>query len=72
MWVESQDGRCFVNAIAFQINYYRNNYIIEAITNEGLYPVGKYKTQKRALEVLDESQDSIARRKKLDYQMPKK
>ncbi|URZ06437.1 hypothetical protein [Clostridium felsineum] len=60
MWIRSQDKRILVNANSINLNYANSDEILGYVNSERVgNPLGRYETEKRALEVLDEIQVQI-------------
>ena len=55
MWIRSQNEKKLCNCNQFTIEYFNSLYWIESEFGS----LGKYSTEKQALEVLDELQDMI-------------
>ena len=74
LWVRSQNRTRLVKAehIYYCKNEFTNNELKHYICSIGAYDLGKYKTEERALEVLDEIQDLLETREvsQMVYNMP--
>lgn len=83
MWVRSQDKKVLIDAKTFHIDRDNGDYYIECYFNDikdyfdyfclgfcKLKYLGFYKTEEKAMKVLDELQCRIARTESGVYQMP--
>ena len=80
MWVRSQDKRylvdvkrCFISSYyhKHQDKYRIAGLICESQMEGSIWALGTYKTEEKAMSVLDELQFRIARSESGVYQMPK-
>ena len=80
MWVRSQDKRALVDIkgcfISSYYHQHRDKYRIVGVICElpvegNIWTLGIYKTEEKAMSVLDELQCRIARSESGVYQMPK-
>ena len=55
LWIRSQDRMELINCSQVESIYVEDNYI-KYFTRDDNYNIGKYKSEERALEVLDEIQ----------------
>lgn len=59
MWIRTQYKHFLVNACAFEISYDDVNYLIIGLSNNTSYLLGKYSTEEKALNVLDDIQTHL-------------
>ena len=71
IWIQSQGGKilAFVDVVEFVVYGCRKN-TKNVIVGNRMLDLGVYQTEDRAVEVLNEIQESIIEKKKL-YEMPK-
>lgn len=71
IWIQSQGGKmlAFVDIIEFVV-YGGRKYTKNVIVGNRILGLGVYPTEDRAMEVLQEIQESILMKKKV-YEMPK-
>lgn len=71
IWIQSQGGKmlAFVDIIEFVV-YGGRKYTKNVIVGNRILDLGVYPTEDRAMEVLQEIQESILMKKKV-YEMPK-
>lgn len=71
IWIQSQGGKmlAFVDIIEFVV-YGGRKYTKNMIVGNRILDLGVYPTEDRAMEVLQEIQESILMKKKV-YEMPK-
>ena len=71
IWIQSQGGKilAFVDIVEFVV-YGKSRHTKNVIVGNRMLDLGVYQTEDRAVEVLNEIQESIIEKKKL-YEMPK-
>ena len=71
IWIQSQGGKilAFVDVVEFVV-YGGRKYTKNVIVGNRILDLGVYPTEDRAMEVLQEIQESVLMKKKV-YEMPK-
>lgn len=71
IWIQSQGGKmlAFVDIVEFVV-YSGRKYTKNVIVGNRILDLGVYPTEDRAMEVLQEIQESVLMKKKV-YEMPK-